>query len=158
LDDVAKLLDDENMVNKILQKIDLAGAAEDYQTLREKLLKQMEAKQKQQEILYQDRLENKISESLFLRMNNRLENRISEIKREIAQLDLRKSEFVTSEEKIAKLKNYITNNGITNEIVKIVINRIIVFDKGDNYLEEKWNLNLSQKEKRYIEFIWCGLN
>jgi len=32
-----------------------------------------------------------------------------------------KSEFVTSEEKIAKLKNYITNNGITNEIVKIVI-------------------------------------
>jgi len=37
-------------------------------------------------------------------MNNRLENRISEIKREIAQLDLRKSEFVTSEEKIAKLK------------------------------------------------------
>jgi len=26
LDDVAKLLDDENMVNKILQKIDLAGA------------------------------------------------------------------------------------------------------------------------------------
>jgi len=38
-------LDDENMVNKILQKIDLAGAAEDYQTLREKLLKQMEAKQ-----------------------------------------------------------------------------------------------------------------
>jgi len=157
LDDVAKLLDDENMVNKILQKIDLAGVAEDYQTLREKLLKQMEAKQKQQEILYQDRLENKISESLFLRMNNRLENRISEIKREIAQLDLRKSEFVTSEEKIAKLKNYITNNGITNEIVKIVINRIIVFDKGDNYLEEKWNLNLSQKEKRYIELYGAVL-
>jgi len=90
-------------------------------------------------------------------MNNRLENRISEIKREIAQLDLRKSEFVTSEEKIAKLKNYITNNGITNEIVKIVINRIIVFDKGDNYLEEKWNLNLSQKEKRYIELYGAVL-
>jgi len=39
LDDVAKLLDDENMVNKILQKIDLAGAAEDYQNFEGKTFK-----------------------------------------------------------------------------------------------------------------------
>jgi len=72
-------------------------------------------------------------------------------------LDLRKSEFVTSEEKIAKLKNYITNNGITNEIVKIVINRIIVLTKAI-IIWKKVESESFAKGKKVYRIIWCGLN
>ncbi|HOM02384.1 MAG TPA: recombinase family protein [Acetivibrio sp.] len=151
LEDVLNLLNNEKMVIKIFQKLEQGKSVEDCESLRKKLLKQMETKQKQQEILYQDRLENKISESLFLRMNEQLENRISAIKQEIFQLDARKTESEDLNDKANELRNYISNNGLTNEVVKLIINRIIVFDKGDNYTDEKWNLNLSKKEKTYIE-------
>ncbi|GAE89140.1 zinc ribbon domain-containing protein [Acetivibrio straminisolvens] len=150
LEDIEKLLDDEKMSNKILQKLEKGKATEDYEVIRKKLLKQMETKQKQQEILYQDKLENKISESLFLRMNQQLESRISAIKQEIDQLEARKTECHDLGDRIAKLKNQIANNGITNEVAKTMINRIVVFDKGDSYEEEKWKLNLTKKEKEYI--------
>lgn len=151
LDDLVKLLEDERMLNKILQKLEKNEASEDYEALRKRLLKQVETKQKQQEILYQDKLEDKISESLFLRMNRQLENRISSIKQEVSQLEARKTEFRDTCDRLIELKNCITSNGITNEIVKVMTNRIIVFDKGDNYEEERWKLNLTDTEKKFIE-------
>ncbi|WP_235832565.1 recombinase family protein [Acetivibrio mesophilus] len=157
LEDITRLLKDEKAVKKIMQKLENNEMMEDYEALRKKLLKQLETKQKQQEILYQDKLENKISESLFLRMNQQIENRISAIKQEISQLEARKTESHDLCDRVFELKNYIANNGITNEIVKIMINRIIVFDKGDNYEEEKWKLNLSSMEKGYIELYGAVL-
>ncbi|NLM58570.1 MAG: hypothetical protein GX194_05520 [Clostridium sp.] len=52
---------------------------------------------------------------------------------------------------IQQLKDSLKINGINNEIAKIMINRIVVFDKGDVYDELMWNLGLTEKEKEYIK-------
>lgn len=150
LDDLLGLLEDRQTVDHILKKLENNKVMEDLEALNKRLEKQMETKKKQQEILYQDKLEEKISESLFLRMNAQIEDKISSIRKEMEKLRTRKAESDDTGDIILKLKDDLKKDGITNEIVKTMINRIIVFDKGDSYEESGWKINLTETEKSYI--------
>lgn len=150
LDDLLGLLEDRQTVDHILKKLENNKVMEDLEALNKRLEKQMETKKKQQEILYQDKLEEKISESLFLRMNAQIEDKISSIRKEMEKLRTRKAESNDTGDIILKLKDDLKKDGITNEIVKTMINRIIVFDKGDSYEESGWKINLTETEKSYI--------
>jgi len=151
LNDLEEFLKDNEAADQILKKLLEEEGIKDWKTAYKRLQKQLEAKQRQQEILYQDRLEEKISESLFLRMNQQLESKMASIKKEMEILEGKKDESCNTGEMIQQLKDSLKINGINNEIAKIMINRIVVFDKGDVYDELMWNLGLTEKEKEYIK-------
>lgn len=148
--DLDRFFNDQNMIDKILPKIRISVYKEDWDLLLRNLNRQLELKQKQQEVLYEDRLDDKISESLFIRMNLQLENKISSIKKEIENVERRRLESYNTTEIIPHVKNKLNINGLSNEIIKIFVSRIIVFDKGDYYKDTLWGLDLTGGEEESI--------
>jgi len=119
------------------------------QIIIDKLVKELENKQRQQEILYMDRLENKISEQLFLRANNNIENNIIRINdkiKSIKQIDKKENSF---EETIYKFKKDIEKGEIGHDIVSFMVKRILIFDREDtkllknNYIAKKKNMDIN---------------
>ena len=88
-------------------------------------------KQKQQDILYNDRLEGRISEQLFYRMNQSIENRISILKQEIEKLKEEEAKQLNKNQLIKNFINRIRTQGITKNIIELMVNKITVFDYKD---------------------------
>ena len=109
--------------------------------------KQIECKKRQQEIIYQDRLENKISEELFLRVNRQIEKKISILKKEIENTKKKDLKIENINSFIESIKKNLYKKGITHGIAKLIINKIVVFEKGEEYRENLWKLNISDKQR-----------
>ncbi len=98
----------------------------------QKLEQQIILKQKQQDTLYSDRLEEKISEQLFIRMNQVIESRINLLKQELQKL---KEEETKLNDKMHIIDNFISkikSQGINKNIIDLMVSRIIVYDSNDN--------------------------
>lgn len=98
---------------------------------RSRAEKQLAMLRRQQEILYTDRMENRITEQLFLRMNKRIEEKLSLVEREIERTrpDLSDSKYI---EQIGnKIKRDLTRCELTNEMARMVVSGIAVYDDGD---------------------------
>ncbi len=88
-------------------------------------------KQKQQDILYNDRLEGRISEQLFYRMNQNLETRIATIRQEVEKLKKEETKQLDKEQLIKNFVSRIKTQGITRNIIELMVNKITVFDNKD---------------------------
>ncbi len=88
-------------------------------------------KQKQQDILYNDRLEGRISEQLFYRMNQNLETRIATIRQEVEKLKKEETKQLDKEQLIKNFVTRIKTQGITRNIIELMVNKITVFDNKD---------------------------
>jgi len=97
----------------------------------EKLKQQLQAKQRQQDTLYLDRLEGKISEQLFSRMNQHIEGKIMQLRNEIQRLADEGSKRNNFSEIFSGLRKSIENGCINNEMARILIEKIIVYDAED---------------------------
>lgn len=93
--------------------------------------KQLAACRRQQEILYIDRLGERISEQLFIRMNKGLEERLRAIETELERL----ARKATDDKDIVKLIDEavarVEGGGLTNEFARLIVRRITVYEKGD---------------------------
>lgn len=112
--------------------------------LLQKCEQQIAAKQKQQDILYLDRLETKISEQLFTRMNKSIEDRISSLRKEKESLYEEEKKQRDKLHVIESFINKIRTQGINKNIIELMVSRVIVYDSGDNC--EASNLNLNKDE------------
>lgn len=100
--------------------------------MAQKLEQQIAAKQKQQDILYLDRLETKISEQLFTRMNKNIEERISILKKETEKLLEEEKKQLDKMHVVENFINRIKNQGINKNIIEQMVSRIIVYDSSDS--------------------------
>lgn len=105
--------------------------------------RQLREKQRQQDALYLDKLEGRISEQLFKRMNNTLENKILYFIKEIEELENSKASALSSQEIIENVLSDIKENKINYEVVRLLVKRIVVFDAGDSPV----NIPLNELEK-----------
>lgn len=102
------------------------------QEMVHKLEQQIIVKQKQQDTLYRDRLEGKISEQLFARMNENIENRISSLEQELQKL---KDEVIKQLNKMQIIENFINKiktQGINKNIIELMVNKIVIYDSNDD--------------------------
>lgn len=104
---------------------------EEYSGRIDKLEQQLRSKQKQQENLYMDKLEGRISEQLFSRVNNNLESRIELLKKEIDRIKQRSGTSVNTMELICKMKDDICKNGLTHEMLEVMVDKIVIYDADD---------------------------
>ena len=104
---------------------------EQEQQIKEKLQKveqQIVIKRKQQDVLYSDRLEGKISEQLFARMNPVIEARISMLNQELERLIAEQNKQLDKLQIIDNFINKIKTQGINKNIIDLMVNRVIVYD------------------------------
>lgn len=113
--------------------------------------KQIEYKKRQQEIVYQDRLDNKISEELFLKTNRQIEKKILILKKEIKNIKKKNFKIKNINNFLTVMKKNLYKKGVIHEIAKLVINKIVVFEKGEEYKEKLWKLNISVKQQINIK-------
>lgn len=97
-----------------------------------KLEQQIAVKQKQQEMLYSDRLELKISEQLFARMNQNLEGRLNILKQQMENMKAEVDEEADKIKVIDSFMNRIKTSGINKNIIELMVSRIIVYDGTDS--------------------------
>lgn len=98
----------------------------------ERLKQQLQIKQRQQDTLYLDRLEERISEELFDRTNKSLEKKIGTIKKDIEEAGCKNSLEEDPEEMIDEMLENFRNGGLTHEFVKLLVDKIIVYDDNDD--------------------------
>jgi site-specific DNA recombinase len=109
---------------------------------RNKLSRQIESKLRQQEILYMDRLDDRISTQLFEKMNIQIVKTLEKLKCEfdnILKLSENHEQIITTEFACSMF----TKNSIDREIIRCVVNKIIVYDQDE--------LNIAIKENHEIE-------
>jgi DNA invertase Pin-like site-specific DNA recombinase len=148
LNDLIKFFRNKDVI-KIISRENGGNNKKD--ALIDTIKKQIECKKKQQEIIYQDRLESKISEELFLRINKKIEKNILVLKKEVESIEKRNFEIKDINGFLESIKNNLCKIGITHKIAKLIIKKIVVFEKGEEYSEKLWNLNISDEEKRDIK-------
>lgn len=98
----------------------------------QKVEQQIIVKQKQQDIIYCDRLEGKISEQLFARMNQGIESRINMLNQELQKLKEEQNKQIDKLHVIDNFINKIKTQGINKNIIDLMVNRIVVYDSNDN--------------------------
>ena len=101
----------------------------------ERLEESLAVKQKQQDTLYMDKLEDKITEQMFLRLNASIERKISQISDEIERLKKIQDKTQKGAELIREALHEWKNDCLTNEMVKLLVERIVVFDPEDDMAE-----------------------
>ncbi len=138
MEDITKLIDMIEVDLKLREKVEKLFCVDNSEIEIERLEKQLSLKLKQQEMLYQDRLEEKISEDLFIRMNRQLEEKVGLLRGEILVLMEKNRSSPDTSQIVSMLRNKLSCGGITNEIIRAVVNKVVVFDAGDCYLEKLW--------------------
>jgi site-specific DNA recombinase len=97
----------------------------------ERAEKQLSVCLRQQEMLYKDRLEGRISEQLFGRTNKTLEERIRIIEEQLTRSKREKSNRTDLNQLIQEMMPVFGSGKLTNEIAGAVVSRVTVFDEGD---------------------------
>lgn len=143
VNELVELLSEDAVKSQVKSRLEKNDSERiDHQQEIEKLQQQILEKQKQQDILYMDRLEGKISEQLFIRMNHTIENRISNFKRELERNSTYDIKTLGMEKIMEQFEEYILENGLTHQMVISMVDRIMVFDKDDD-------IHLDTEEEKY---------
>ena len=130
--ELVKLLRNPAMINKVRGRIEKEFKCGREAEQRISCLKrQIDIRRGQQEELYMDKLEGKISEQLFLRTNTSLENRISVLAAELGRMNERISEALSLDELALDIVDYLQENNIDHEMVRALVEKVVVYDTGD---------------------------
>ncbi len=100
------------------------------------LKKNLESKIKQQDVLYMDKLEGRISVELFERTNAFLEKSLASLRGMLRKVQNSKNNYGNEVERIFKdYINYLKSGNLTNDMTRILIKNIVVFDQNDKLPE-----------------------
>lgn len=103
---------------------------------RRRLESQLQNRYRQQEQLYIDRLEGRISVELFERMNRNLEGRIRTLTEEMEQIVQEEGTGPDIGSILSEVVHQLQDGWMTQEIVRTAVARVTVYDPGDEIPEE----------------------
>jgi site-specific DNA recombinase len=138
-------LNKPGMVDKINKLLSKSLEKDSTESQIGKLQQQLYVKRKQQDALYMDKLEEKISEQLFLRMNNNLENKIIQLEAEIEKLSRVSHLSFETDKVVSDFLKEVSDNGLTRNIVILMIEKIHVFNAGD--IEKTNFINFTEEQR-----------
>jgi site-specific DNA recombinase len=97
----------------------------------ERAEKQLSVCRRQQEMLYKDRLEERISEQLFDKTNKSLEERLRILEEQLTRSEQQRMGRINLDQLIQEMMPMLRSGKLTNEIAGAVVSRVTVFDEGD---------------------------
>jgi len=95
----------------------------------ERIREQLEAVCRQQEILYKDRLEGRISEQLFERMNSQMERRLTALKKELERYGMRADRSFDVKALLNAAGSRLERMELTNEMASAAVRSVTVHDE-----------------------------
>jgi hypothetical protein len=98
----------------------------------ERNARQLRQKLRQQEVLYTDRLEGRISEQLFSRVNRQLEERLERLRQEAARLASEGGREMSIDGYIGRIMERLERGDPVEGIIRCAVVRITVFDDIDH--------------------------
>ncbi len=133
LDQLQQMLKNKQIRQEVIRILEQEAREEEpFEAELEKLQQQLAVKRKQQDTLYMDRLEGKISEDLFNRMNTVLEQKILGLKREIETLEVKEKSKREYDSIIDEMLADLLNNGLQYELVKLLVEKITIYCEKDS--------------------------
>lgn len=134
-DELKKLFPSWEIPVELMQVPMEAGlSGENYGSVNLRLQKQLAACRRQQDLLYADRLEERISEQLFCRTNQTLEERIRFLERKLSERKGRGRGDYNADGLRAEFLEMSETGRIPNEIAAVISGRVTVYDAGDRML------------------------
>jgi len=112
------------------------------------MLRQLETARRQHEMIYRDRLDGRISEQLFDRMNRQYEAKIRLLESETERLHISECDDAGVLEVVEQALERVGKGHITNELVRIVVDKIAVYepencrDCGSVVIDLRFNIGL----------------
>jgi site-specific DNA recombinase len=96
------------------------------------LAKQISSKQKQQQIVYMDRLEGRITTEFFEKMNRQIEENITFLQEEKDRLmsKVQNNQNIDPQDLVKKIINCFKKGEIENESLNCIVNKVTIYDKG----------------------------
>jgi len=125
------IFEGRHYLKELMESLMSEGAFQNAGESREEIKRQMSARLRRQEILYNDRLNERISEQLFLRMNNRIEAELRNLELQLERIQKNKPDEILVEELISEAVERAKNGEISNEIIRLLVKKITVYDKGE---------------------------
>ena len=130
--EIKKLVQDSSAVKGFKQLADLDGMFKnDHPERLLRLEQQLKQKLKQQELLYTDRLEERITQNLFVKMNKQLDERISVLRSEVEILASNPHTGLDADALVSGMPAELEKNRLTNDMIKCLVKKITVYDEGD---------------------------
>lgn len=140
------LVYEEGLLKHILNEMVQLFAGDDYtkwmefsgvlgnssQTGTERVQKQLASYRRQQEMLYSDRLEERISEQLFIKTNKGLEDRLRTAEAELERLRQNESDTKDIGRLINEFRVKLEEGLLTNEVSRLMVDKIKVYDQKDS--------------------------
>lgn len=128
-EEIIKLFNDRELVEKVNASINKTREYDcnSIYMSSSKLEQLIKTKRKQQDILYTDRLEGRISLQLFERMNSNIEKSIELVERDIAYAH-KKTCTANKQDAVAEALDILKNNGLIRDVIKLAVEKITVFD------------------------------
>jgi len=145
-EELDRLLNNERMIDAAEELFAKELQNDNVKNRLYRLEHQLASRQRQQEALYMDKLEGKISEQLFMRTNRNLEERISQLKEEIEKLKKKSAYFPDAKKIIPQMLEDLKRKGLSRDIVKLLVDRILVFNPGDSGISRLTGLTEEQKK------------
>ncbi|MDP4093603.1 MAG: recombinase family protein [Bacillota bacterium] len=157
--EIISLSTDKDALIKVKQRLEYKFNKDRSETKnqKERLEQLLLSKLKQQDILYIDKLEGRISERLFTRTNSTFEARICQIKNELASIENTAADNMDTGEIIEKALAQLEHFELNREIIRSVVKKVIVLDSGDDlsrYPELQQKKSISSVGAVVIDFLY----
>ncbi len=129
-EEIMKLFDDSILAEKVNANINKT-IEDDYSSTYislSKLEHLIKSKRRQQDILYTDRLEERVSQQLFERMNSNLEKNIEQIERDIALTQNKACRTSNKQDFVEEASTILKNGSLNRETIMLIVEKITVFE------------------------------
>lgn len=156
VDELILVQKNEVLLSEVADLLNKFSFKNNSETVKEKIYKQIESKVRQQEELYMDKLEGKISEELFLRMNKIIEEQINRLRNQ-KEIEDKITEFKDPKVLLQEVVDLANSGDFPHSLVKMLIHKITIFDGreclqrstcGENILQEE-SIGLIEVEFNY---------
>ncbi len=144
-----KLLDNKKIENAILEKHKINQDLKKYQKIKEKLIFEINTLKNNLDMMYIEKLENKIDEEMYNRIKSKINNDLKIKNNKIIKIDNILKTSYDEQKIINKIKNelnYLKSNKVTRELILKLIKKVSIHQDGNidiyfNFKELKYYFN-----------------
>jgi len=129
--ELIKLLCDRRIWARLEDMHDYLEIREDRRIVAQRLMGQLEASRCQHEMVYRDRLDGRISEQLFDKMNRQYETRLKALEAQLDRINSEAEKALDVQEIVEQAVDNFEEGKLSNELARLIVKSITVFDEQD---------------------------
>lgn len=132
VEEILDAINDIKIRNELINLLKNEFENNNTQNCLNSLKKQLEIKKEQEKNVYIDKLNKIISEELFFKIKEDIENQIFNLEKTIKEINMLVDKKINLENYLIEFEKNIKKYGLTHYVVKLMVKRITIYDVGDS--------------------------